>query len=186
MDPVRDYHERSKHHLDRYGVEPGIYCLPRSTAVLAALREAMRSDWLWADVPGCPRHLPLRLLAPLDVRPFAATASCHQDIASDSAFALAMLARFDDIAASPWRYRRRFWEAGLLGQVLYLEAEAAGVQGTGIGCYFDDTVHRALGLDTDRFQDVYHFTVGGVVVDTRLRNEAPYAHLTDRARRPGT
>jgi len=25
-----------------------------------------------------------------------------------------------------------FWEAGLLGQVLYLEAEAAGVRGTGI------------------------------------------------------
>jgi SagB-type dehydrogenase family enzyme len=37
-------------------------------------------------------------------------------------------------------------EAGLVGQVLYLEAEAAGVRGTGIGCFFDDPVHQAFGL----------------------------------------
>jgi hypothetical protein len=116
------------------------------------------------------------LLAPLDVRRFAAAVSCHQDIAADSAFALAMLARFDDIdMTQPWRYRLRFWEAGVLGQVLYLEAEAAGVQGTGIGCYFDDELHRALGVDTARFQDLYHFTVGGALVDTRLGTAAPYA-----------
>jgi len=27
-------------------------------------------------------------------------------------------------------------EAGLVGQVLYLEAEAASIRSTGIGCYF--------------------------------------------------
>lgn len=157
------------------GIEPGIYCLPRSPAALAELRAAMRADWLWAAVPGCPAHLPLYLLAPMDVRDFAAAVSCQQDIAADSIFALAMLARYDDIdAAHAWRYRQRYWEAGMLGQVLYLEAEAAGVQGTGIGCYFDDAVHRALGLDTARFQDIYHFTVGKAVVDKRLGSEAPY------------
>jgi hypothetical protein len=141
----------------------------------------MRPDWLWADVPGCPPHLPLRLLAPLDVRAFAAGVACHQDIAADSAFAVAMLARFDDITADrPWRYRQHFWETGLVGQTLYLEAEAAGVQGTGIGCYFDDAVHDALGLDTAHFQDLYHFTVGGALLDRRLRTEPPYAHLADR------
>jgi len=128
--------------------------------------------------------LPLYLLAPLDVRQFAATVSCQQDIAADSAFALAMLARFDDIGPTqPWLYRQRFWEAGMLGQTLYLEAEAAGVQGTGIGCYFDDAVHRALGLDITHFQDLYHFTVGKAVVDARLGSEAAYAHLKGRARR---
>jgi len=60
--------------------------------------------------------------------------------------------------------------------VLYLEAEASGLQGTGIGCYFDDVVHRALGLNTERFQDLYHFTVGKAVIDTRLGSEAAYAH----------
>jgi SagB-type dehydrogenase family enzyme len=160
------------------GVEPGIYCLPRTPEALDELRAAMRPDWLWARVPGCPGHLPLYLLAPLDARQFAASVACHQDIAADSAFSLAMLARFDDITpAQPWFYRRRFWEAGMLGQALYLEAEAAGIQGTGIGCYFDDVLHGALGLDTSRFQDIYHFTVGKAVVDGRIGSDPPYAHL---------
>jgi SagB-type dehydrogenase family enzyme len=164
------------HRVD--GLEPGIYCLVRAPAALAELRAAMRPDWLWARVADCPAHLPLYLLAPLDTRQFAATASCHQDIAADGAFMLAMLARFDDIGpAQPWLYRQRFWEAGMLGQVLYLEAEAAGLQGTGIGCYFDDVLHRALQLDTERFQDLYHFTVGRALIDTRLGSEAGYAGL---------
>ena len=167
------------HRVD--GLAPGIYCLPRDPAVLAELKGELRPDWLWQRVAGAPSHLPLHLLAPLDVRSFAAAVSCHQEIAADSAFSLAMLARFDDITAEqPWLYRQRFWEAGLLGQVLYLEAEAAGVQGTGIGCYFDDAVHEALGLGTVRFQDLYHFTVGGALPDQRLRTEPPYAHLGGR------
>lgn len=164
------------HRID--DLSPGLYCLPRSREALDDLRAAMRPDWLWERVAAAPEHLPLYLLAPLDVRGFAATAACHQDIAADAAFSLALLARFDDIdAAHPWYYRERYREAGLLGQVLYLEAEAAGVQGTGIGCYFDDVVHRALGLDTERFQDVYHFTVGGALIDERLGSATGYAHL---------
>ena len=165
------------------GLEPGIYCLPRAHAARTQLGQAMRADWLWAPVPGCPAHLPLCLLLPFETQQFAATVSCHQDIAADSAFALAMLARFDDIDAQPWRYRQRFWEAGMLGQVLYLEAEAAGFQGTGIGCYFDDAVHRALGLDTTQFQDIYHFTVGRALIDARLGTEEAYAHLQQRESR---
>jgi hypothetical protein len=71
----------------------------------------------------------------------------------------------------------------MLGQVFYLEAEAAGIQGTGIGCYFDDEVHRALGLDTASFQDIYHFTVGKAVIDARLGSEPAYAHLGEARRR---
>ena len=105
--------------------------------------------------------------------------SCHQDIAADGAFSLGMIADFGDTvrANGAWWYRRLFWEAGMLGQVLYLEAEAAGVRGTGIGCYFDDAFHDLLGLKTDRFQDLYHFTLGGPVEDTRLQSHPPYAHL---------
>ena len=51
--------------------------------------------------------------------------------------------------------------------MLYLEAEAAGVRSTGIGCYFDDAFHDLLGLTGDEFQDLYHFTVGGPVEDLR-------------------
>ena len=76
-------------------------------------------------------------------------------------------------------YRRLFWEAGLIGQVLYLEAEAAGVQATGMGCYFDDLLHLGLGLDPeeDDWQSLYHFTVGGAVEDARLTTLPAYFHL---------
>ena len=68
-----------------------------------------------------------------------------------------------------WFYSRLHWEAGLLGQVLYLEAEAAGIRSTGIGCFFDDVMHEVLGLEGPAFQTLYHFTVGGHVDDPRLR-----------------
>ncbi len=167
------------HRVD--GLRPGLYCLARDPADGPVLRAAMRADWRWEPVPGCPEHLPLALLAAGDVQAFAATVSCHQEIAADSAFAAAMLARMDSVTPDhPWRYRDRFWEAGMVGQALYLEAEAAGIQGTGIGCYFDDAVHEALGLDQTRYQDLYHFTVGGALADGRLRTAPPYAHLAGR------
>jgi hypothetical protein len=59
-------------------------------------------------------------------------------------------------------------------QVLYLEAEAAGVRSTGIGRVFDDPVHQVFGLRGLAFQSVYHFTVGGHVDDPRLTTLPPY------------
>lgn len=51
-----------------------------------------------------------------------------------------MLARFEPALKDfgPSMYPRLFWETGLIGQVLYLEAHAFGVSATGIGCFFDD------------------------------------------------
>ena len=62
----------------------------------------------------------------------------------------------------------------MIGQLLYLEAEAAGMRSTGIGCFFDDPMHEVLGLEDDAFQDLYHFTLGGPVEDTRLTNQSAY------------
>ena len=62
----------------------------------------------------------------------------------------------------------------LIGQVLYLEAEAAGVRSTGIGCFFDDPVHQVFGFRDLEFQSLYHFTVGGYVDDPRLTTLPPY------------
>jgi SagB-type dehydrogenase family enzyme len=166
------------HRVD--GLEAGLYCLVRTPADLPALKSAMRPEWLW--VKQGPADLPLYLLLPHDLRALAARLSCHQAIAADSCFAVSMLADFAAIDASPWLYRQRHWEAGLIGQVLYLEAEAAGLRGTGIGCYFDDEVHRLLGLEADgRWQAVYHFTVGGALEDRRLSTLPPYPE--DYARR---
>ena len=67
----------------------------------------------------------------------------------------------------------------MIGQVLYLEAEACGVRSTGIGCFFDDPVHDMLSLRDNEFQSLYHFTVGGPVDDGRLQTWPPYAHLKE-------
>jgi hypothetical protein len=119
--------------------------------------------------------------------------SCHQDIAADGAFSLGMIADFSGPLQSQgahW-YRRLFWEAGALGHVLYLEAEAAldsggPIRATGIGCYFDDVFHELCGISSDEFQSLYHFTVGGPVDDARLRTTAPYEHLDLEGRAPGS
>lgn len=73
-----------------------------------------------------------------------------------------------------WMYPRLFWETGVLGQVLYLEAHAVGISATGIGCFFDDPVHEVLGLTGSKFQSLYHFTVGGPVVDNRIMSLPAY------------
>jgi hypothetical protein len=158
---------------------PGLYLLERSSVIHERLRAAIRPEFLWKRPERCPKHLPLFKLVEGDFRETAQGLSCHQEIAGNGAFSLGMIAEFSGSirAIGAWWYRRLFWEAGLLGQVLYLEAEAAGVRGTGIGCYFDDAFHHLLGLNDDRFQSLYHFTVGGPVDDSRLTTLPPYSHL---------
>jgi SagB-type dehydrogenase family enzyme len=155
------------------GLAPGLYMFLREPSPLADFRSSMRPEWLWQKQG--PEHLPLYRLLPYDLRAIAQTICCHQDIAADSCFALGMLAHVELAREQPWRYRQLFWECGMLGHALYLEAEAAGVRSTGIGCYFDDEMHGLLGIDDDRWQSLYHFTVGGPIDDTRLVTLPPYA-----------
>jgi len=121
------------------------------------------------------------LLKQGNCRALAAEVSCSQDIAGDGAFSLGMIADYMDslVAYGAGFYRNLFWEAGLVGQVLYLEAEAAGIRSTGIGCYFDDAVHQVFGISSRDWQSLYHFTVGGAVEDTRLTTLPAY-DLEDR------
>ncbi|MBY0577940.1 MAG: SagB/ThcOx family dehydrogenase [Burkholderiales bacterium] len=149
---------------------PGLYVLPRSDTALSKLKAHFRSDFLWEQAG----H-DLYLLARGDFRAVAKTVSCRQAIASDSCFAMGMLAEFEEtIGPDPWRYRQLHWEAGLMGHALYLEAEAAGLRGTGIGCFFDDAFHDLLGLSGKTFQSLYHFTVGMPLVDSRILTLPPY------------
>lgn len=151
------------------GLEPGVYALPRRPSASSALREQLRGDFEWQTPAGTPAHLPFVRLLRTDCRIVARTMNCHQAIASDSCFSLSMLGEFEStISANAWRYRQLHWEAGLLGHVLYLEAEAAGLRGTGIGCYFDDALHEILGITSLQFQALYHFTVGRALNDDRI------------------
>lgn len=158
---------------------PGLYVLVRDPARRQALEEAMDRTLLWTRPAGCPPSLPLFFLKEEDARPAAQQTSCDQEIAADGAFAAAMLTEYRASleAFGPWFYRRLYWETGVIGQVLYLEAEATGIRSTGIGCFFDDLTHQVFGLDGDRFQVLYHFTMGGPVDDPRLQTHPAYQHL---------
>lgn len=158
------------------GLEQGLYGLPRSHQGLSLLKQSLKHEFLWQAIAGIPG---LYLLYRGDVKKIAKTLSCHQSIASDGAFSVAMLAEFKHhIDQQSWYYRRLFWECGVLGQILYLEAEAAEVRGTGIGCFFDDDVHSVLGIESTVLQSLYHFTVGEAFEDARIQTFPAYAHLT--------
>ncbi|WP_447976973.1 SagB/ThcOx family dehydrogenase [Candidatus Nitrospira bockiana] len=170
------------HRVD--GIPPGLYCLVRAPSAGPELREAMHGEFLWERPPGCPSDLPLFLLQDGDARDLATQVSCHQDIAGQSCFSLGMIADFERTLqqTGAWFYRRLFWETGVIGQVLYLEAEAAGLRATGIGCFFDDPVHQVFGLQDLRYQSLYHFTIGGHVEDPRLTTLPAYEEEVESVR----
>ncbi len=163
------------------GLAPGLYALPRSAHGEAVLRQELDTRLAWERAPGGPGHLPLYMLAEADLRDAAQAVCCSQEIAADGAFSMGMLGLLDEaLGRGAWWYRRLFWEAGVLGQALYLEAEAAGVRGTGIGCYLDDLFHQMAGIEGSALQSMYHFTVGTPLTDARLATLPPYGHLGGR------
>jgi nitrogenase-associated protein len=157
------------------GLTPGLYALPRSVEALALLRSALDDDFLWTKVAEAPEALPLFLLKAGDVRGAARRLFCNQAIASDCGFAVAMLAEFDGaVRENAWFYRQLHWEAGLIGQALYLEAELRDLRGTGVGCFFDDETREFLGVKTPELQPLYHFTVGRSLTDERIESQPAY------------
>jgi hypothetical protein len=155
------------------GLAPGLYLLAREPHAVEGLRAACGREFLWQRVHDT---LPLFALAAGDARATARRVSCDQDIAADGFFSLGMIADFDASLETFGAafYRHLFWECGVVGQVLYLAAESAGVRGTGIGCFYDDAVHDLLGLTGSTFQSLYHFTIGTPVEDGRLTTESGY------------
>jgi hypothetical protein len=110
----------------------------------------MKQGFLWRTPDGYPNSLPLFFLMEGGVRDLVQQTSCNQ------AFAVAMLAEYREP----------------------LEAEAAEIRGTGIGCFFDELSHNVFGLEGDSFQVLYHFTMGDAVDDSRLQTHPPYQHLS--------
>lgn len=158
-------------------LSPGLYVLLRRDDRTEQWRGLLPEENEWVRPEDCPDGLELYRLQEADARQAAAGISCGQDIAGDGAFAVAMIAELDDALThyGPWFYRHLHWEAGAIGQVLYLEAEAAGIRATGIGCFFDDLTHDILGLTNTGLATIYHFTVGGPVHDDRIQTTDPYA-----------
>ncbi len=109
------------------GLEPGVYhWSPRERH----LRQLHRSD------------------PPASSQRVAAYLSLEQPLAGHACFAISMIADLEGAAQlfGNRGYRYVHFEAGAIGQRLYLGAEALGWNATGIGAFYDDDVHRYLGL----------------------------------------
>ena len=158
------------HRVKEY--EAGIYILVRNQSHLQSLKDEMKSEFLWqeSDYKG------LYLLELKDAQVISKTISCSQDIASDGAFSLGMLCSFSEQLNTygAHRYKELYWECGTIGQQLYLDATSMHLSGTGIGCFLDDMMHSVLGLKSNLFQVLYHFTVGRGYVDSRIQTQEAY------------
>ena len=152
--------------------ESGLYLYLRQENCLEDLKSSLDSSFEFEAIE--PR---LYLLKQGDYRAIAQNISCNQTIASDGAFSLGMLAPLSQeiIDYGAHRYKELYWECGAIGQQLYLEATSQGLSATGIGCFLDDIFHQLLGLKSNRYQSLYHFTVGRALVDPRILTKEPYA-----------
>lgn len=113
----------------------------------------------------------LELLKSGDQRVVAAGLSLGQDLAGNSCVTFSMIGDFERATGSygDRGYRYVHFQAGAIGQRLYLAAESMGFQSTGIGAFFDDSVHQYLGIAPDSGrQVVYHFACGYAIPDERL------------------
>jgi SagB-type dehydrogenase family enzyme len=83
-----------------------------------------------------------------NVERVAAYLSLEQALAGNACFAVSMVADLAKAAQTFGNrgYRYVHFEAGAIGQRLYLGAEALSWNATGIGAFYDDDVHRYLGF----------------------------------------
>jgi SagB-type dehydrogenase family enzyme len=112
----------------------------------------------------------LELIRAGDQRVAAAGLSLGQDLAGNACVAFSMIADLERATAryGDRAYRYVHFEAGAVGQCLYLSAEALGLGATGIGAFFDDKVHDYLNITPHQGQVIYHFAIGYPIPDPRL------------------
>lgn len=159
------------------GLEAGVYLMPPSGLELQTeLHQLLSRQHPLEDVP---QYAPLLRLTPSDpqaLKRLSRSLHCHQDIAGSACLALGFLAPMTRALAQegPSAYRSLYREAGLMGQLLYLEAEAMRLRGTGIGCFFDEPVHTLVGIADSGWQSLYHFTLGRPILDARIESAPAY------------
>ena len=162
--------------------------LPQLAAILAAASQPFCADFAGARFvqlylyahrvdglhPGVYRHWPgrteLERIRSGDQRVAAAGLSLGQDLAGNACAAFSLIGDLDLATRihGDRGYRYVHFEAGAIGHRLYLAAEALGLGATGIGAFYDEEVHRYLGLSHEQGQVVYHFAIGCPVPDPRL------------------
>jgi SagB-type dehydrogenase family enzyme len=153
--------------------------LPQLAAILAVARTDFIQLYLYAHrIDGLetgvykisPERAELQRTRSGDQRVAAAGLSLGQFLAGNACIAFSMIGDLERAARvhGDRGYRYVHFEAGALGQRLYLAAEALGFRATGIGAFYDDEVHRYLGIAREQGQVVYHFAIGYPVPDSRI------------------
>lgn len=104
--------------------------------------------------------------------------SLSQEIASDSSLSFVMVADFSLAfdCLGEIGYRAVHFEAGRIGQALYLGSESLGFNSTGIGAFFDDDLNRFLKLNKGH-EVIYNFAMGKAIPDKRIQTLDAYYHL---------
>jgi len=164
--------------LDFVGGPPSM-SLAQLSAILSPTRPNFIQLYLYVHRvdgldPGVYRYWPeraeLEQIRLGDQRVAAAGLSLGQDLAGNACVAFSMIGDLDRAVRTHGDrgYRYVHFEAGAIGQRLYLAAEALGLGATGIGAFFDDEVHRYLNLTPEQGQVVYHFAIGYPVADPRV------------------
>src|ERR1700685_3459129 len=98
-----------------------------------------------------PKYAELEIIKRGDQRLVAAALSLGQDLAGNACVAFSMIGDFESATRifGDCGYRYVHFEAGAIGQRMYLAAEALGLRATGIGAFFDERVNRYLNLSPE-------------------------------------
>jgi len=163
------------------GLAAGVYILIRNKNSLSQVQEGMakrHKDFQWQSVENCPPELPLYFLTTMPLS-ISNLISCEQKIACTGVFSAAFISELGLVVkkGGSWHYRRLHYEAGLIGHSLYLEAESEGLQGTGMGCFYDEPTAKLIGVPEEKkhtLASLYHFTVGYAKKDSRIQSMSSY------------
>lgn len=102
------------------------------------------------------------------IRKEASDFSCFQSIAKDCSVVISMLAPVNQsIDLCPVNYSYLHWEAGFLGQMLYIQAYEQGIGATGMGCFLDGETANVFKVSS-LLTPIYHFAFGQQVKDIRF------------------
>jgi SagB-type dehydrogenase family enzyme len=111
------------------------------------------------------RHALVPRRVPQDLRRAARAAALDQDVIGDAAVVFVLSIARAVFAADPdgaaRGYRHAFIEAGLVGERVYLAAQALGLDACAVGAFYDDEAAALVGLDPAR-EWVVHFAALGV------------------------
>lgn len=143
----------------------GYYILLRDKNAITELTKII-SDGKWTTPSATPKHLKdyfflLREDKSEKVANESSRSTCKQNISKTSAFSFCCIAKLETtITQEPHLYNTLYHECGSIGQLLYLEAEACGLQATGLGCYVDPVSREIFSLQKSDYYPFYHLAIG--------------------------